>query len=146
MEEISQIYYEILDNFGNKALKNNDKNKKKKKNKEINIQEVEFKGYKIYFGKNNIQNDYLTFNLASREDLWFHAQKLHGSHVVIKNNGEEIPEEVIYEAGKIAKENSKGKNSNVVPIDYCKIKFVKRSQNRKLGMVNYSNFNTILVK
>ena len=145
MEEISQIYYEITENFGDKKQKNNKKNKKKKI-QEIKVQEVEFNGYKILFGKNNSQNDYLTFNLASREDLWFHAQKLHGSHVVVKSNGEEIPEEVIYEAGKIAKENSKGKNSNVVPVDFCKIKFVKRAQNRKLGMVNYTNFNTILVK
>lgn len=143
MEEINQIYIEISENFGNKSLTEN----KKQKNQEIKIQEINFKGYKIFVGKNNSQNDYLTFNLAAREDLWFHAQKIHGSHIILKtNNQDEIPDDVIFEAARLAKENSKGKNSSVVPVDYCKVKFVKRAQNRKLGMVNYTNFNTILVK
>ena len=125
-------------------LKNNNKKKKKE---QIHIQEFDIDGFKIYVGKNNSQNDYLTFTLGSREDLWFHAQKVHGSHVILKTNGqEEIPENVIFEAAKLAKDNSKGGNSSVVPVDYCKLKFVKRAQNRKLGMVNYTNFNTILVK
>ena len=86
-------------------------------------------------------------NDNQKDDLWFHAQKIHGSHVILKTNGQEdIPENVIFEAAKLAKENSKGADSSVVPVDYCQIKFVKRAQNRKLGMVNYTNFNTILVK
>lgn len=143
MEEISQIYNEISENITEKLSKQNSK----KKQEEIKIQEIDFNGYKIYVGKNNSQNDYLTFSLASREDLWFHAQKIHGSHVILKTNGQDdIPEEVVFEAARLAKENSKGSNSSVVPVDYCKLKFVKRAQNRKLGMVNYTNFSTILVK
>ncbi|MBR1540777.1 MAG: NFACT family protein [Clostridia bacterium] len=149
MEEIHQIYHEISENFTTKKeidLKSV-KNHKKERQEEIKIQELEFQGYKILIGKNNSQNDYLTFTVGNREDLWFHAQKIHGSHVVLKTNGQEdIPEEVVFEAAKLAKENSKGANSSVVPVDYCKLKFVKRAQNRKLGMVNYTNFNTILVK
>ena len=144
MEEINQIYSEISENI---VVNSNSSKKISKKKEEIKIQEVEFNGYKIYVGKNNSQNDYLTFSLASREDLWFHAQKIHGSHVIIKTSGqEEIPEEVIFEAARLAKENSKGAASSVVPVDYCKLKFVKRAQSRKLGMVNYTSFNTILVK
>ncbi len=144
MEEISQIYNEISENFGNKNVSKSSKNKPKE---QIQIQELDIKGYKVYIGKNNSQNDYLTFTLSSREDLWFHTQKIHGSHVILKTNGQEdIPEDVIFEVAKLAKENSKGANSSVVPVDYCKLKFVKRAQNRKLGMVNYTNFNTILVK
>ncbi len=146
MEEIGQIYEEISENFTSKNLKENQKKNSKNK-KEIKIQEINVKGYRILVGKNNSQNDYLTFSIGSREDLWFHAQKIHGSHVIIKTEGkEDIPEDVIYEAAKLAKENSKGANSSVVPVDYCKVKFVKRALNRKLGMVNYTNFNTILVK
>ncbi|MBR2289061.1 MAG: NFACT family protein [Clostridia bacterium] len=142
MEEINQIYHEISENFlTSKETKN------KKKQEEIRLQEFDIKGYKVFVGKNNSQNDYLTFTLGSREDLWFHAQKIHGSHVVLRTNGQEdIPEDVIFEAAKLAKENSKGANSTVVPVDYCRLKFVKRAQNRKLGMVNYTNFSTILVK
>ena len=66
--------------------------------------------------------------------------------MLITNGQEEIPENVIYECAKLAKENSKGKNSSVVSVDYCKIKFIKRAINGKLGMVNYTNFSTILVK
>ena len=144
MEEISQIYNEISENFGNKNVSKSSKNKPKE---QIQIQELDIKGYKVYIGKNNSQNDYLTFTLGSREDLWFHTQKIHGSHVILKTNGQEdIPEDVIFEVAKLAKEHSKGVNSSVVPVDYCKLKFVKRAQNRKLGMVNYTNFNTILVK
>ena len=147
MEEISQIYNEISENITGKKEINLKSSKNNKKQDEIRIQEVEFKGYKIYIGKNNSQNDYLSFSFGSREDLWFHAQKIHGSHVILKTNGQDdIPEEVIFEAAKLAKENSKGVNSSVVPVDYCKLKFVKRAQSRKLGMVNYTNFNTILVK
>ena len=144
MEEIEQIYHEISENFTNK--KEISVNHKKKQ-ETIQLQEFEIMGYKIYVGKNNSQNDYLTFSFGSREDLWFHAQKIHGSHVVLKTNGQEdIPEEVIFEAAKLAKQNSKGSNSSVVAVDYCKLKFVKRAPNKKLGMVNYTNYNTILVK
>lgn len=146
MEEIHQIYNEITENF---TFKNENRmnHQPKEKQEEMKLHKLEILGYQIYVGKNNSQNDYLTFHLASREDLWFHAQKIHGSHVVIKKKGqEEIPEEVIFQAAKLAKENSKGANSSVVPVDYCEIKFVKRAQNRKLGMVNYTNFNTVLVK
>ena len=149
MDEINQIYNEISENFsGKKEISLVEKKPNFRKNQEeIKIQEVNIKGYKVLIGKNNSQNDYLTFSLANREDLWFHAQKIHGSHIILKTGGQdEIPEDVIFEVAKLAKENSKGANSSVVAVDYCKQKFVKRAQNRKLGMVNYTNFNTILVK
>ena len=146
MDEINQIYNEISESFSSKKELNL-VSQKHKENENIKLQEVEFNGYKILIGKNNVQNDYLTFSVANREDLWFHAQKIHGSHVVLKTNGQDdIPEDVIFEAAKLAKENSKGSNSSVVPVDYCKLKFVKRAPSRKLGMVNYTNFSTILVK
>ena len=143
MEEINEIYYEIKENFAsNKEIIINSS-----KREQVKIQELNIDGYKIYIGKNNTQNDYLTFKFGAREDYWFHVQKIHGSHIIVKNNGkDELPENIIFEVAKIAKENSKGANSSIVPVDYCKLKFVKRAQNKKLGMVNYTNFSTILVK
>ena len=148
LEELHPIYYEVIENFmpNKENVLKNSKNNTKQPEK-MRIAEREIQGYKVYVGKNNSQNDYLTFHLGSREDLWFHTQKIHGSHVVLKTNGqEEVPEDVIFECAKLAKENSKGAASSVVPVDYCKLKFVKRAPNKKLGMVNYTNFNTILVK
>ncbi len=84
---------------------------------------------------------------ATNDDIWFHTQKVHGSHVILKTfKQEEIPEEVLYECAKIAKDHSKGKDSTNVPVDYCKVKYIKRSPSKKLGMVNYTNYKTIFVK
>lgn len=146
MEEIDEIYDEISENFIGKKEKQNNSENKRTENKEFVPVPINILGYNVYVGKNNKQNDYLTLKFARKEDLWFHTQKIQGSHVILKtNDNDDIPEEVIFECAKLAKENSKAKNSSVVPVDYCKIKFVKRSQTGKLGMVNYTNFNTILV-
>ena len=94
-----------------------------------------------------MQNDYLTLKIANRNDLWFHTQKIHESHVILKTEGnEEISENILYECAKLAVQNSKAKNSSNVPVDYCEVKFIKRSQSGKSGMVNYTNFKTIFVK
>ena len=133
MEDIDDIYTEVAENFVNKKELNSKNKSVKKKRNEFEIVPINIEGYNVYVGKNNSQNDYLTFSLASREDLWFHTQKIHGSHVILKTNGqEEIPESVIYECGKLAKENSKGKNSNVVSVDYTRVKFIKRAPSGKL--------------
>lgn len=147
LQDISEVYEEVAENF---EIKKNFKNKnqiKSKKQNEIKIEPIDVLGYKVYVGKNNMQNEYLSLKFAGREDLWFHAQKIHGSHVILKTNGQDdIPEEVIYKCASLAKENSKAKNATNVPVDYCQAKFVRRIPNGKSGMVNYTNFNTIFVK
>lgn len=147
LQDISEVYEEVSENF---EIKKNFKNKnqiKSKKQNEIKIEPIDVLGYKVYVGKNNMQNEYLSLKFAGREDLWFHAQKIHGSHVILKTNGQDdIPEEVIYKCACLAKENSKAKNATNVPVDYCQAKFVRRIPNGKSGMVNYTNFNTIFVK
>ena len=112
------------------------------------LESVTIDGYLIYYGKNNIQNNYLTLKFASKNDIWFHVQDLHGSHVVLKVNNidEEIPENILYKCAKLARENSKASSSLNVPVDYCKIKFVKKIPGAKPGMVNYTNYKTIIVK
>lgn len=147
LQDISEIYEEVSNNL---ELKKNIKKSsqiKNKNSKEIKIEPIDILGFKVYVGKNNMQNEYLSLKFARREDLWFHAQKIHGSHVILKTEGkDDIPEEVIYECACLAKENSKAKNATNVPVDYCQAKFVRRIPNGKSGMVNYTNFNTIFVK
>ena len=88
--------------------------------------------------------------VASPNDIWFHAQKIHGSHIILKNSKnlpiEDIPETVLFECAKLAKENCKSELSLNVPIDYCYVKYVKKAPGSKPGMVIYSNFQTIIVK
>jgi predicted ribosome quality control (RQC) complex YloA/Tae2 family protein len=149
MEDIDEIYEEVSENFSTKKdLKLNNQNRvNSKKGKEHEISSINVQGFKVYIGKNNKQNDYLTLKFAKPDDIWFHAQKIHGSHIILKTNGQdEIDEKVLFECAKLAKENSRGANSLNVPVDYCKVKFIKRSPSGKLGMVNYINYNTIIVK
>ena len=148
MQDIDEIYEEVSENFVTKKEINLKKQKNvKKKDREIKIEPINVMGFNVYIGKNNIQNEFLTLKFASKEDIWFHTQKIHGSHVILKTEGiEEVPNEVLYECAKLAMQNSKAKNSSNVPVDFCKVKFIKRSASGKTGMVNYTNYNTIFVK
>lgn len=148
IRDISEIYEEVSNNLVVKRdFKKFNQIHNHQKGKEIKIEPIDVFGFKVYVGKNNMQNEYLSLKFADRNDLWFHAQKVQGSHVILKTEGkDDIPEEVIYECARLAKENSKAKNAVNVPIDYCLAKFVRRIPNGKAGMVNYTNFNTIFVK
>jgi predicted ribosome quality control (RQC) complex YloA/Tae2 family protein len=94
-------------------------------------------------GRNNLQNDELTFKQAARSDMWFHAQKIHGSHVILRGNADEND---IYAAAKLAAFHSKGRGDSVVAVDYCPVKYVKKPNGAKPGFVIYSNFRTVVVK
>ena len=146
--DLNDIYFEISQNISNKLVEPSSSKTIKKKTQEPSYEFIEFNGYSIYWGKNNIQNSYLTFKFSSRNDIWFHVQKLHGSHVILKINNmdEQIPDEVLYKCAQIAKENSKASTSLNVPVDYCKIKYVKKIPGAKPGMVNFTNYKTIIVK
>ena len=151
LKDINEVYEEISENIvTKKAITNKRKTKIKKNNSEHELTSVEYNGFTIYVGKNNIQNDYLRTKVASPNDVWFHAQKIHGSHIILKNSQnldiDEIPEDVLFECAKLAKNNCKAELSLNVPIDYCFVKFVKKAPNAKPGMVIYSNFQTIIVK
>ncbi|PMQ01288.1 MAG: hypothetical protein CBR30_06425 [Dictyoglomus sp. NZ13-RE01] len=104
-------------------------------------------GYEVYVGKNNKQNDYITFNIASPEDLWFHARGIPGAHVILKTKSkEEVPQEIIEYTAEIAGYFSKGRNSSYVAIDYTKRKYVQKPKDAKPGFVIYKNEKTIFVK
>ena len=148
---IVDVYSEISENvITKKEIFKKSKNKlskKKPKEKEINLQSLNIDGFNVYIGKNNVQNDYLSLKFANKNDIWFHTQKIHGSHVLLRNpENEQIPESVLYKCAELAKENSKGKLSSNVPVDYCLAKFVKKSPGAKPGLVIYTNYKTIFVK
>lgn len=102
-------------------------------------------GYHIYVGKNNLQNEELTFHFASGNDWWFHAKGIPGSHVIVKTNGEELPDRTFEEAGKLAAYYSKNRGSEKIEIDYIKKKHVKKPKGGKPGfVVYYTNYSLMI--
>ena len=101
--------------------------------------------FKILVGKNNKQNDNLTLKIASNEDIWMHTKNIPGSHVIIKTEGKEVPDETIFEGAMLAAFFSKSKMSSQVPVDYTKKKNVKKPNGSKPGMVIYETNSTIYV-
>ncbi len=102
-------------------------------------------GYRIVVGKNNLQNDYITTKLASKNDMWFHVKNIPGSHVVVFSSGGELSDETLMLAARLAAENSKASTSAQVPVDYTLIKNVKKPSGAKPGMVIYTTNKTIFV-
>ncbi len=94
-------------------------------------------GFHMYVGKNNYQNDELTFHLANGGDWWFHAKKIPGSHVVVKTEGKELPDRTFEEAARLAAYYSKGREQEKVEIDYLQRKNVKKPNGAKPGFVIY---------
>ena len=94
-------------------------------------------GYDIYVGKNNLQNEELTFKVASGNDWWFHSKTFPGSHVIVKTNGDELPDRTFEEAARLAAYYSKGKDQPKVEIDYIERKHIKKVSGAKPGFVIY---------
>jgi len=95
-------------------------------------------GYKVLCGRNNIQNDYITFTLASKGDLWFHVKGMPGSHVVLFCGGDEPPAEDFTEAAIIAAVSSKAPRGQKVTVDYTRIKNLKKPPHTRPGYVTFS--------
>ena len=102
-------------------------------------------GFHIYVGKNNFQNDELTFKFATGNDWWFHAKGIPGSHVVVKTEGKELPDRTFEEAGRLAAYYSKGREQEKVEIDYVQKKQVKKPAGAKPGfVVYYTNYSLMI--
>lgn len=102
-------------------------------------------GYHIYVGKNNFQNEELSFKFASGNDWWFHAKGQPGSHVIVKTNGEELPDRTFEEAGKLAAYYSKGRQAPKVEIDYTLKKNLRKPNGSKPGfVVYYTNYSLLI--
>ncbi len=101
-------------------------------------------GFDIYVGKNNFQNDELTFKFANGNDLWFHAKKMAGSHVIVRTEGKEIPDRTYEEAAALAAYYSKGQSQEKVEVDYVVKKEVKKPAAAKPGfVVYYTNYSMV---
>ncbi|MGN1404754.1 MAG: NFACT family protein [Erysipelotrichaceae bacterium] len=114
-----------------------------KKKKKINLYQIKYGDYTITWGKNNLQNNFLTFDYARNNYTFFHAKDYHGAHVVV--NSDRLNEEVIRLAANIAAYYSSGRLSSSVPVDYCSIKDVKKIKGAKPGFVSIRNQKTIYI-
>ena len=134
---------EELGKVGYLRSKNNSKKETKLTTKPHEF--VSSNGFKILVGKNNKQNDHLTLKVAYNEYIWMHTKNIPGSHVIIKTEGKEVPDETIFEGAMLAAFFSKSKMSSQVPVDYTKKKNVKKPNGAKPGMVIYDTNNTVYV-
>ena len=124
------------------------KRPKKEKNKLLPVKYISKDGWEIYVGKNNLQNDFLTFKLASGNDTWLHAKNIQGSHIIIKNKGskQSLPLDTLIQAANLAAYFSKAKKDNKVLVDYTLKKHLKKPKNAKPGMVIYSQEKSLWIK
>lgn len=118
------------------------KKEKSKKSKPLHF--IDDNGFDIYVGKNNYQNDELTFKFATGNDWWFHTKKIHGSHVIVKTNGKELPDSTYEYAAELAAYYSSGRDTDKVEIDYLQKKNVKKPASAVAGfVVYYTNYSMI---
>ena len=148
LEEVQDIFEEISENVVFKEkLKNKEKKKKigkKKKHQQYSPILYEIDGNKIYVGRNNKENDWLTTTFAVQKDIWFHTKDIQGSHVILKTD--KLPDEdLLVKCAQIAAKHSKANMSSNVPVDYCQVQFVKKPNGAKPGMVIFTNNKTINV-
>ncbi len=144
--DLQEIRQELMDNGYLKQHKR--KMTAKGKVKTVHAKPMEFQssaGLTILVGKNNTQNDRLTLRDADKRDIWLHAQKLHGSHVILKTGGAEPDERSLTEAAMLAAWFSQGRESGQVPVDYTPVKVVKKPAGAKPGFVIYSTYRTVYV-
>ena len=119
----------------------------RKKVKQAKLQPMRFEstdGYPIYVGRNNRQNDELTFKLARKDDIWCHASKVHGSHVIISCGGTTPPDDTITQAAQLAAYYSETSGGQNIPVDVTAVKQVKKIPNGKPGMVIYHTYRTVI--
>ncbi len=120
------------------------KEKRRKQPQEVGWRSYEKDGFTIYAGRNNLQNEKLV-RASALDDLWLHAKAYHSCHVVIRTEGRNVPGGVLLFAAQICARYSDG-GSGKIPVDYCKIKYVKKPPKAKPGFVIYTDHKTILVE
>ena len=102
-------------------------------------------GYPIYVGRNNRQNDELTFKAARKDDIWCHASKVHGSHVIISCGGTKPPDDTVTQAAQLAAHYAETAGGQNIPVDVTQVKQVKKVPGAKPGMVIYHSYRTAIV-
>lgn len=123
--------------------------RKRKKEKPEPIRYELSDGTEVLVGRNNIENDWLSMKFASKTDVWMHTKDIPGSHVIIRlEDGRSVgdmPAELIYEAASIAAYHSKAQSSDNVPVDYVPVRYVKKPNGAKPGMVIFTHNQTVYV-
>ena len=140
-DDLVQIKEELME-YGF-IKKNRGTKKEKTKSRPFHYRSAD--GYDIFVGKNNYQNDELSFKTATGNDWWFHAKNMPGSHVIVKSNNEELPDRVFEEAGRLAGYYSQGRNNEKIEIDYLQKKNLKKPSGAAPGfVVYYTNYSLII--
>ena len=141
-EDLQQIRDELVE----LGLIREKQQPKKKVDAPLKPLRYDVNGYTVYVGKNNAQNNFVTFKLAKADDLWLHTQKIHSSHVLIVNDkSTAIPDSVIVAAAEICAYYSQANAGSKIPVDYTSKSNVKKPNKAPLGFVVYDTYNTILV-
>ena len=141
VEEVDALRQELTDTGYLRARK-----KGGYKEKKARPQPLKYRlgsGLTCLVGRNNKENDYLTFRMAQKGDIWLHTKDIPGSHVLVQTGGAQISEEDIFEAASIAAFHSKASRSQNVPVDYVPVRYVKKPQGAKPGMVIFTNNRTV---
>jgi predicted ribosome quality control (RQC) complex YloA/Tae2 family protein len=142
IEEIEELRQELVEGGYLRRRKNNFK---PNKNKPAPYQYTTSDGFRVLVGRNNKENDILTFKTASGKDIWFHTKDIPGSHVILFTDGKSITETAIFEAAALAAYHSKGRESENVPVDYTQVRHVKKPNGAKPGMVIFVDNKTVYV-
>lgn len=142
--DLAQIKEELIQT-GYVKRHTSGKNAKKQKLTSQPLHYISSDGYDIYVGKNNLQNEELTFKFANGGDWWFHAKGIPGSHVVVKTGGDELPDRTFEEAARLAAYYSKNRSSEKVEIDYIQRKHVKKPNSGKPGFVIYHTNYSMMI-
>ncbi len=124
-------------------MKEKTKKRRRKKEEPLHISSFTFHDVEISYGRNNLQNESLTFHHSRRSDLWFHAKDYHGAHVVV--HAPHPDEDTMRLAAGLAAYYSKGRDSSSVPVNYCPISALKKIPGAKPGMVQLGNYKTIYI-
>lgn len=142
LENLKLIYEELTSQ--GYLVRKKEKKQKKKKLKEINYGVIEREGYTILYGRNNIENDNLTFKIADKNDVWLHSKNIPGSHVIIKC--EEPTDDILMDGALIAAFYSKAALGNKVSVDYTQKRYINKPKGAKPGFVTYVNEKNITVE
>ena len=138
-DDLTQIREELI---ASGYIRGKGESKKKHISKSRPLHYISSDGFDIYVGKNNLQNDELTFKVANTNDWWFHAKKMPGSHVIVRCEGKELPDRTFEEAADIAAYYSSGRSMGKVEIDYVRRKEIKKPAGAKPGfVVYYTNYS-----
>lgn len=143
--DLAEIKEELMDFGYVKRRSQANKNKRKNKNsKSKPYHYISSDGFHMYVGKNNYQNDELTFKFASNDDWWFHAKGIAGSHVIVKSARKKLTKTTQDEAARLAAYYSKGRDSGKVEIDYTQKRHLNKPKGAKPGFVTYQTYNSVV--